>query len=101
AEMFEAILPNVAHLHARVGFEQAAQVNNPFAPEWNEHLAVFLDWWKAIIAYRIKKGSRVFTITPEFGPAPYMPLLPFSREPVANQWEINVKMKDYLQTKLI
>jgi sugar phosphate isomerase/epimerase len=98
--LLQEIIPNVAHIHARVGSDQTAQVNNPFAPEWNEHLAVFLDWWKAIIAYRSQKSSRVFTVTPEFGPAPYMPELPFSRTPVANQWEINVEMKNYLQMKL-
>ncbi len=91
------VIPHVAHIHARIGSEQSPQVNNPFAPEWNEHLAVFLKWWKAIAAYREEKNSRVLTITPEFGPAPYMPALPFTREPLANQWQINADMKNYLQ----
>jgi hypothetical protein len=96
-DMLEEVIPNIGHVHARIGSEQAAQVNHPFAPEWNEHLAVFSNWWQAIVAYRKKNGSRVFTITPEFGPAPYMPALPFSREPLANQWDVNVQMKNYLQ----
>lgn len=40
------------------------------------------------------------TITPEFGPAPYMPLLPFTQQPLGNQWEINRKMMERLQTTL-
>ena len=99
-EMLEKIIPNIGHLHARVGSAQSAQVSNPFAPEWQQHLAVFLDWWKAIITYKKQNGSRLFTITPEAGPFPYMAERPFTREPVANQWEINVKMKNYLQQHL-
>jgi hypothetical protein len=99
-EMLERIIPNIGHVHARVGSAQSAQAANPFAPEWNEHLAVFLNWWKAIIAYQKKIGSRLFTITPEAGPFPYMPERPFTREPLADQWEINVQMKNYLQRHL-
>ena len=99
-EMLEQIIPNIGHVHARVGSAQSAQVSNPFAPEWQEHLAVFLDWWKAVIAYRKKNGSRLFTITPEAGPSPYMAEHPFTREPLANQWEINVQMKNFLQQNL-
>jgi hypothetical protein len=29
-----------------------------------------------------------------------MPTLPFTRQPVANQWEINLFMKDLLQQRL-
>lgn len=99
-QRLEEVIPHIAHIHARIGSEQAAQVNNPFAPEWNGHMAVFVDWWKAVIAYQSQQGSRVFTITPEFGPAPYMPEMPYSREPLANQWETNARMKDYLKLHL-
>lgn len=99
-EMLEEIIPNIGHVHARIGSEQSAQANNPFAPEWNSHLAVFTDWWKAIVDHHRHKGSRVFTITPEAGPAPYMPSVPFSQEPLANQWGINLQMKNYLQQTL-
>jgi hypothetical protein len=90
----------MAHLHARVGHEQGPQVNNPFAPEWQEHLAVFLAWWKEIINHRKNTSKELFTITPEFGPAPYMPAMPFTQEPLSNQWELNCTMKDYLINQL-
>lgn len=41
------------------------------------------------------------TITPEFGPYPYMPQTPFNKRPLANQQEINIAMKLYLEKNLI
>jgi hypothetical protein len=41
-----------------------------------------------------------FPITTEFGPEPYMPTLPFSKTPVADQWELNLLMKEYLKKNL-
>jgi hypothetical protein len=32
------------------------------------------------------------TITPELGPAPYMPAAPFTLEPPGKQWECNLFM---------
>ena len=98
--ILQEIIPHMAHLHARVGHEQGPQVNNPFAPEWQEHLAVFLAWWKQIINHNKATGNELFTITPEFGPAPYMPAMPFTQEPLSNQWELNCTMKDYLINQL-
>lgn len=100
-EIINRIIPQVAHIHARIGFEQGPQVNNPAAPEWQNHLEKFLFWWQQIIAAKKKAGQTVFTITPEFGPAPYMPTAPFSQQPLSNQWENNVFMKDYLKDKLV
>ena len=94
------VLPHVAHIHARIGHPQGAQANDPFAPEWLPHLETFTAWWKDILHYRQGKGQELFTITPEFGPAPYMPALPYTCQPVASQWDINSKMKEYLQINL-
>ena len=44
-------------------------------------------------------GGKVFTITPEFGPWPYMPALPFTRQPITSQWEVNVYMRDLLKKR--
>ena len=98
--ILELIIPHIKHLHARVGHQQGPQVNNPFAPEWQEHVAVFLAWWKQIISHREHADNALFTITPEFGPAPYMPAMPFTQEPLSNQWELNCSMKEYLLNQL-
>jgi len=36
--------------------------------------------------------GEILTMTTEFGPPAYMPTLPYSNMPVANQWQINVSM---------
>ena len=98
-EIIQQIIPHVSHIHARVGHEQSPQVNDPFAPEWKNHFTLFEGWWQQIIQHKKEKGLKLFTITPEFGPAPYMPALPFTLQPIGNQWEINYKMMQYLKNK--
>lgn len=98
-EIIEKIIPHISHIHARVGFEQAPQVNDPFAPEWQSHLAIFIHWWQKIIDNKKAKGIAKISITPEAGPAPYMPLLPFTKQAIGNQWAINLEMKNLLKTK--
>jgi len=96
-EIINQIIPYVSHIHARIGHEQAPQVNDPFAPEWEKYLTLFEGWWEEIISQKKEKGWNSFTITPEFGPSPYMPLLPFTQQPIGNQWEINYKMMRHLK----
>ena len=99
-ELLTRIYPNIQHIHARVGFEQSPQVNNPFAPEWKQHLERYTSWWKEIIQLQSQQGNTQFTITPEFGPFPYMPQAPFTQSPLANQWELNTEMKTHLLENL-
>jgi hypothetical protein len=100
-ELLAKIYPNIKHIHARVGFEQCPQVNHPFAPEWNTHLDCYLSWWKEIVEIKKKINCTELTITPEFGPFPYMPQEPFTKKPLSIQWEINIEMKNYLQQNLL
>lgn len=72
------------HLHCRVGFEQGPQVSDPRAPEWVQHLAVHERWWRRVWRSQEERGFSSVTVTPEFGPAPYLPSLPYSQEPVAD-----------------
>ena len=99
-ELLERVLPNIKHIHARVGFEQSPQVNNPFAPEWENYLNRYMKWWKRIIEIKSNKNAEYISITPEFGPFPYMPQEPFTLKPLSNQWEVNLEMKNYLQQNL-
>ncbi len=97
-DIIAQVIPNIYHIHARVGHEQSPQVNNPFAPEWTTHLNRFVKWWQGITDHHSK--HREMSITPEFGPFPYMPDRPFTREPLGDQSELNIKMKAYLKTVL-
>jgi len=99
-ELLTKIYPKIKHLHARIGFEQSPQVNDPFAPEWQSFLDRYLIWWKDIIEYHKKRNCNHITITPEFGPFPYMPEEPFTKKPLVDQWETNLQMKKYLQQNL-
>lgn len=94
------IIPHVSHIHARIGHDQGPQVNDPFAPEWQDHFRRFEKWWQSILNYQQREKKAIFTITPEFGPAPYMPSMPFTKEPLGNQWEINLKMMSHLKKNL-
>ena len=96
-ENIQQIIPHIGHIHARIGHEQGAQVNDPFAPEWQDHFTQFEKWWQSIISYQKSKNKKIFTITTEFGPAPYMPSMPFTQQPLGNQWEINLKMMHHLK----
>jgi sugar phosphate isomerase/epimerase len=99
-ELLEQLFPNIKHIHARIGFEQSPQVNNPFAPEWEVYLNQYRNWWQKILEIQKQKNDEFTTITPEFGPYPYMPQEPYTLKPLSNQWEVNLQMKSYLQQNL-
>lgn len=84
APVFSRVVRNCRHLHARVGYEQGPQVPDPRAPEWQEHLGTHERWWEQIWSAQRVQGFQVSTLTPEFGPAPYMHTLPYGQQPVAD-----------------
>lgn len=96
----KAIFPYVSHLHARVGHEQAPQVSDPFAPEWAKHVKIFMNWWQQIVDSGIAGQQPQLTICPEFGPRPYMPSLPFTQQPIGDQWTINARLMNTLKKQL-
>lgn len=87
------------HIHARVGFTEGPQVYDPSLPEYAEALNVHLKVWDEWIAYRKKIGSKWCSITPEFGPPPYLVTAGRKEEPHQEQWRINLWMKDLLQRR--
>lgn len=99
-ETIKKIIPHIAHIHARVGQAHSPQVNDPSAPEWENNLNRFMQWWETILNHQKQKDKSNFTICPEFGPIPYMPTAPYSNRPLGNQWQINLKMKEMLKQKL-
>jgi sugar phosphate isomerase/epimerase len=95
--LIDRFIPNIKYIHARVGYEHSPQVSDPRAPEWEGHLGQFLTWWDAIADYQYNNGANELFICPEFGPVPYMPALPYSRVPVADQREVNDWMLNLLR----
>lgn len=91
-------LQRTDHIHARVGHPEGPQVNDPRAPEWQRTVAQHLAWWDTIVADH-RKQQKPLTITTEFGPPDYLPTLPYTRQPVADQWEINKHMLTLLKAR--
>ena len=88
-QLLDKVMERTDHIHARVGFEEGPQVNNPQAPEWDKALNRHLSIWESIILSHWKTGKPM-TITTEFGPPNYLPTAPFTQKPLSNQWEANV-----------
>jgi sugar phosphate isomerase/epimerase len=86
------------HIHARVGYPQGPQVPDPRVPEWQEALGHHLGWWDRIVDAK-KAAGEDLTIAPEFGPYPYLIETPGSRQPLADQWEVNCWMMNLLRER--
>lgn len=97
-ETISKTLERVGHIHARIGHPEGPQVNDPRAPEWKEAVQAHFAWWDTVVARKKREGTTATFLT-EFGPVDYMPALPYTRQPVADQWEINKHMLDTLRTR--
>jgi sugar phosphate isomerase/epimerase len=97
-ETVDLALERVEHIHARIGHSEGPQVNDPRAPEWDEAVKAHFAWWDKVIERKKKNGERMTVLT-EFGPPTYMPTLPYTQQPLANQWEINVHMMKMLRKR--
>lgn len=90
-ETVQLALERARHIHARVGHQEGPQVTDPRAPEWEKAVAAHFQWWDKVVELRSKAGERLTVLT-EFGPPNYLPTVPYTGQPLANQWEINVYM---------
>jgi sugar phosphate isomerase/epimerase len=97
-ETVDMTLQRVDHIHARIGHPEGPQVNDPRAPEWEGAVKAHLTWWDKVVEIKRQQGE-VLTLLTEFGPADYMPTLPYTRQPLADQWAINVYMMQLLRKR--
>ena len=97
-ETVSLAINRTGHIHARIGHPEGPQVNDPRAPEWKNIVEAHFNWWDQVVEKKKKEGKRL-TILTEFGPADYMPTIPYTRQPVANQWEINTHMLKTLRAR--
>lgn len=88
-ELLELMADRSRHVHARVGYDQGPQVPDPRAPEYAEPVSAHLRWWGVLWRAAEARGEKAFTMTPEFGPDGYLQEAPFTRERVADLWEVN------------
>ena len=97
-ETVSLALRRTDHIHARIGHPEGPQVSDPRAPEWSDAVKAHFSWWDKVVETKRKEGKRITFLT-EFGPADYMPTLPYTRQAVANQWDINVHMMEVLRKR--
>lgn len=99
APAVELAIARTEHIHARVGHTEGPQVPDPRVADWQEALNKHLNWWDQVISRKRTEMNNVFTITPEFGPFPYMIRLPATGTPIADQWEVNTFMMQLLKER--
>lgn len=87
------------HVHARVGHSEGPQVTDPRAPEWAHFVELHFGWWQQIIEKRKAEGLRQLTICPEFGAPTYMVCVPYTGQPLADQFDINVFIMNELKAR--
>lgn len=97
-ETIDLALQRTEHIHARIGYAEGPQVNDPRAPEWDYAVKQHFGWWDKVVE-RKKKAGEPITFLTEFGPPLYMPTLPHTLQPVSDQWAINVHMLQLLRKR--
>ena len=95
-DLFEAASARSGHLHARIGHEKSPQVTEPSDLAWQEHVALYRRWWQISVDAEASKG-RELTVSPEFGPPPYMHAEPFTGRPSADIVAANRWMRERLE----
>jgi sugar phosphate isomerase/epimerase len=98
SETVKLALSRTDHIHTRIGHAEGPQVNDPRAPEWKDAVDAHIGWWDQVVEQKRREGKRITMLT-EFGPVDYLPALPYTRQPVANQWDINKYMLDTLRKR--
>jgi len=97
-ETLNMTLERVEHIHARIGHPEGPQVNDPRAPEWENAVKAHFAWWDKVVERKKKNGERMTFLT-EFGPPDYMPTMAYTRQPLSDQWAINVYMMQLLRKR--
>lgn len=97
-ETVDLALERTDHIHARIGHPEGPQVNDPRAPEWENTVKKHFEWWDKVVERKKKNGERMTFLT-EFGPPDYMPTMAYTRQPLSDQWAINVSMMQLLRKR--
>ena len=96
----QAMAARVDHIHARIGHAQGPSVSHPFAPEWAQARESHRRCWQFFLDRRATP-ERPITMTPEFGPDGYMPLQPFTAEPLPDVQLLNAEMASWLRSTML
>jgi len=97
-ETVDMALERTEHIHARIGHPEGPQVNDPREPEWESVVKQHFAWWDKVVERKKKNGERITFLT-EFGPPDYMPTMAYTKQPLSDQWAINVHMMKLLRER--
>jgi len=98
-ELLRTACDRVQHIHARVGHAQAAQVADPRDPRFATELSAHQQWWHSIWLSQRRRLLPYCTATPEYGPIPYTPALPYTGMPVVNLDDVVEWQADSLRSQ--
>ncbi|PZP45362.1 MAG: xylose isomerase, partial [Pseudopedobacter saltans] len=98
-EKLKLVIDRTQHIHARIGHMEGAQVFDPRLFEYQEALQAHLKIWDLWINNRKLAGFENTTITPEFGPQPYLTRGKRNIDLLEEQWNLNLWMKDFLEKR--
>ncbi len=88
-DVLELVAARALHIHLRVGDAQRAQVPDPRAPSCATAVEAHLQWWQHVWTAQLRRGFKICTMTPEFGPDGYLQTDPWTGVPAADLWELN------------
>jgi hypothetical protein len=97
-EAMELAIKRTDHIHARVGYPEGPQVPDPRIRQWEEALHKHLNWWDTVVKIKRNENTEL-TITPEFGPFPYMIHNPSTGHPLSTQWQVNLFILNLLKNR--
>lgn len=92
-------IKHTKHIHARIGYTQGPQVWEPAAEAYAEALNEHLKIWDKWVRQMKESGASYCTITPEFGPPPYLVFANRKGTPFEEQWRLNLWMKSLLEKR--
>lgn len=87
--IIEQCADRALHVHARVGYNEGPQVPDPRVTLYEPELSAHERWWDTVWQSQHQRGMEVSTLTPEFGPPPYMQTDPKTGEPASDLWDIS------------
>ena len=92
--VLDQVTSHCEFVHMRIGYEEGPQVNEPDAPEHAAAAAAHFSWWRAIWRAQAERAGETGTLwaEPEFGPPPYLHVLPYTQQPVADLWDVNKRI---------
>jgi len=82
--LLSSISKRCEYIHARFGWAQGPQMADPSAPECEPERLLQIKAWKTLVETQVKNKKINIFMSPEYGPSPYMAVLPKTGEPVAS-----------------